>query len=817
MRLIFLTVCAVFSVLTGLSQVKTVTGTVKDLSTGAPLGFCSVIPVGAPGHGTLANADGTFLLTFPDSARVARVSVSLLGYRTDTVMVDSDSLIIRLSEQKTTLDEIVISGGTKATIIRENPLAIELVSAREINRTPEANLIESLSRHVPGLTTVTTGPNISKPFIRGLGYNRVLTLYDGFRQEGQQWGDEHGLEVDNYNIERAEVIKGPASLLYGSDAVAGVVSLYPATPREKEGKLHGQFLTEFQSNNGLLGNALRLNSGAKYFFWSAGGSLRKARNYTNRIDGPVYNTGFDEKNLSGLLGFTNSKGESRFNFTLYDDRQGIPDGSRDSLTRKFTRQIFEGADDHIKERPVVSESEMNSYALSPLHQHIRHYRLYSNHQYKAGAGDVNLQLGVQQNIRQEFTHPTAPAQAGLSVRLNTMNYGVRYNAPAFAGIELTGGFNGMLQQNKNNDATDFPIPDYRLRDAGGFGFVTWKKRRFTTSGGVRYDTRSITSGDFYVRRAQNGFSEQANPPDTAGAVLQSAALNQHFNGVSLSLGTAIRLSEGWSVKVNVARGYRAPNIAEIASNGLDPGAHIVYVGNRNFNPEFSFQQDIGITGDFDDIAVSFNIFNNNLRDYIYLSQVVDAQGNPVELVQGNKTFQYLQSSARLFGGEASFELHPRALKGFGWTNSFSVVYGNNTSAAFHDKGVNGQYLPFIPPLKITSSLRYELRTTSGLFPALTAGADLDYTAAQNRYLALYATETRTGGYGLVNFSVGADLRMSKGSMIHFQAQVNNVFDAAWQSNLSRLKYFEYYKASPNGHLGMYGMGRNICLKVTIPF
>ncbi|MEZ4889503.1 MAG: TonB-dependent receptor plug domain-containing protein [Crocinitomicaceae bacterium] len=81
-----------------------------------------------------------------------------------------------------------------------------------------------------------TGPNISKPFIHGLGYNRVLTLYDGIRQEGQQYGDEHGLEVDDYNMNKAEVIKGPASLLYGSDAIAGVVSLFPAIPQQNDGR-----------------------------------------------------------------------------------------------------------------------------------------------------------------------------------------------------------------------------------------------------------------------------------------------------------------------------------------------------------------------------------------------------------------------------------------------------------------------------------------------------------------------------------------------------------------------------------------------------
>jgi iron complex outermembrane receptor protein len=206
------------------------------------------------------------------------------------------------------------------------------------------------------------------------------------------------------------------------------------------------------------------------------GSYRIAKNYSNKVDGPIYNTGFDEKNASALIGYNSRSGYSHLNFTLYDNLQGIPDGSRDSLSRKFTKQVLEGAADDIINRPVVSAAELHSYTLSPLHQHIQHYRMYSNNHYKLNAGDVDISLGLQQNIRREYSHPTAPDQAGLFVRLNTVNYGIKYIAPLLYDIEISAGINGMYQNNKSRNATDFPIPDYHLFDAGAYTYAKWKKR-----------------------------------------------------------------------------------------------------------------------------------------------------------------------------------------------------------------------------------------------------------------------------------------------------------------------------------------------------
>jgi iron complex outermembrane receptor protein len=405
------------------AQTAAITGKVTGKAN--PLAYASV---GIPrlGLGTLTNRMGIFeIKNIPYGTY--QLKISCIGYATSVIKVNIDHtgssfIPIELKSTTGTLNEVVVTGVSRGELVKEDPVPVITVSSQKISRTVGTNIIDMLVKNVPGLNAVKTGPNISKPFIRGLGYTRVLTLYDGVRQEGQQWGDEHGIEVDAYNIERAEVIKGPSSLMYGSDALAGVVSLIPVMPDNNGNTIHGRYLSEYQSNNGLIGNGIYLDHTVNQWSYAIRGSYRLAKNYTDPVDGRVYNTNFRETNASVTVQYkTAGENYANLNMTLYNDLQGIPDGSRDSLTRRFTRQIYEGENDNIKNRPVAPGMALNTYKLSPLHQHIQHYRIYSKSHYQIGRGDVDLLLAFQQNIRREYDHPTEPRQAGMYVRLNTFN------------------------------------------------------------------------------------------------------------------------------------------------------------------------------------------------------------------------------------------------------------------------------------------------------------------------------------------------------------------------------------------------------------
>jgi iron complex outermembrane receptor protein len=821
MRSLYLLILLLLSFTVAIAQ----TGSLKGrLTAGSePLAYGSIAITGTT-IGTTANEKGYYHLQNIAPGNY-EVSFSAIGYLPEKLKITIGTQQVtvvntNLKENSSKLNEVVITGVSRATELRRNPVPIAVMTKREMNENVNNNIIDAIVKGVPGVSAVTTGPNISKPFIRGLGYNRVLTLYDGIRQEGQQWGDEHGIEVDQYGIGRAEVIKGPASLTYGSDAIAGVINLIPTLPGKADTVLKGDYVADYHTNNGMIGTSLGLRYRKNDWSYGFRATAKTAHDYRNKVDGLVYNTGFREYNLSGMVRVDKKWGYSQLAATLYDNRQEIPDGSRDSLTRQFTKQVNEAATDDIKHRPIVSNDDLNSYSIAPLHQRIQHYRLYTQNQFKLGDGSLNLSLGLQQSTRREYNHPTLPLQAGLYVVLNTLNYDVKYNLPTFAGIESTIGINGMYQANRSKAGTDFPIPDYNLFDAGTFFFAKKSFGKLDISGGLRYDNRHIKWNDFYVGpNAQNGFEQHIRLPDTAGAHLQFPAFKHVYKGYSGSLGLTYNVSERLLLKANIARGYRAPNITEIGSNGLDPGAHIVYLGDRTFKPEFSLQEDIGIISYLKDVDLIAEFFNNQIDNYIYQAKLTDANGKPVVIVPGNSTYQYQQSKARLYGAEFTVNLHPQQLKWLAFNNSLAYVTGINGNKKLVDQS-NGaaKYLPFVPPLHLRSELKITLQQAYGRFSKIWFKTEADAYATQNRFYALDNTETATPGYTLINIGAGVTVKnKAEKTFCELYFQVDNLFNTAYQSNLNRLKYFEYYAASPNGKPGIYNIGRNMSFKVIFPF
>ena len=308
-------------------------------------------------------------------------------------------------------------------------------------------------------------------------------------------------------------------------------------------------------------------------------------------------------------------------------------------------------------------------------------------------------------------------------------------------------------------------------------------------------------------------------PDTAGAGLQFPSFTHHYSGFSGSVGATYNISERVLLKANVARGYRAPNITEIGSNGLDPGAHIVYLGNRSFKPEFSLQEDIGFLAYLEDLDISVELFNNQIENYIYQSLLYDDNGQPVVIVAGNATYQYQQSKAQLYGAEVSVNLHPRSIKWLTLNTSAAYTEGlNKNDALVKTHGDKARYLPFIPPLHVRSELRTVMNRSYGIFSKIYGRVEVDGYADQSHFYGVDNTETFTPGYALFNLGAGTTITgKGKKTVCELFLQLDNVFNTAYQANMNRLKYFEYYTASPNGRSGIYNIGRNFSVKAIIPF
>ncbi len=763
--------------------------------------------------GVVADSTGYYHFNSLPSGKYL-VEAHYVGYKTFTKSVTVSGPVTAdflLSDEYVEESPVVVTGLSKATQIKRNPVPIVSVTHDYLVQNLSTNAIDAIAK-IPGIRAVTTGPNVSKPFIRGLGYNRILTLYDGIRQEGQQWGDEHGIEVDQYAVERVEVIKGPASLSFGSDALAGVVNLIPTQP-PPDGKMIGDLTLDYQTNNKYIGGSAMLSATKNGFEWMGRISHKQAVDYQDKIDGRVFGTAFNETDANGSIGLHRKWGYSHLDFVLYDDLQEIPDGSRDSLTRRFTRQISEA--DTV--RQIVSQQDLDSYKIEPLHQHVQHYRIYSGNSFTLGEyGRLQVNLGFQRSVRREFSHPVLYTIPGLYLQSNSYTYDVKYFLPEFDEWNIAVGVNGMYQQNTATNGTEFIIPNYHQFDFGPFLLAKRTIERLDIAGGIRFDTRSFSEDQLYTRPDPvTGFDKAVFGPDTAGAALQFPNVSKNFSGWSGSLGATYNFSEHFSAKANIARGFRAPNIAELSANGVHPGTNIYQVGNPDFKPEFSLQEDIGFVYSSHFVVATLDLFNNFITNYIYNQKISKTDGADSMDNSGDTYFRFVSSRAQLYGGEFSVDFHP--VKALHFENSLSIVYGTNKGDQPKSLGDSAKYLPFIPPTHGISELRYEFASKQSRLVHAFVKVQLEYYAAQDRAFLAYNTETPTASYSLFNAGVGGGFTDKKGKTIfNVYLTGNNLFDVAYYDHLSRLKYFLFSPTDTNPSHGIYNMGRNISLKVDFP-
>ncbi|HUB62722.1 MAG TPA: TonB-dependent receptor [Puia sp.] len=800
----------------------TLTGTVTDKTDGKPIAGAT-ISIPDLKTGTTTDANGKFSITLATKG-IHLVQVSYVGYATYDQNVDFtvvSRLDVQLSLSTIESGEVVVTGVSKATEIKRAPIPIVAVGKTYMDQHSAAGNVIDAVANLPGISAVTTGPNISKPFIHGLGYNRVVTAEDGIRQEGQQWGDEHGIEVDQNSIDRIEIIKGPASLTYGSDAIGGVVNLLTPPP-VPDGKILGYASGIYGTNNGLINGTFRLQGNRNGLVWGTQLSAKGAKDYQDQHDGRVYATNFDEKDARAMIGLNKSWGYSYLNASLFDDLQAIPDGSRDSATRKFTYQIT----DSDTYRPIVPESVLNSYSIPTLHQHVQLYRIYDISNIAIGNGSLLVNLGWQYSHRREFTHPQNPDVPGLNLELHTYTYDIKYNFTIGHSYETSVGVNGMYQNNALGYSTDFPIPAYHQFDIGPFFVEKKSLGKLDITGGARVDTRIFSGQSAYIDTTVAYFPTLytgENPLSTPGVTQQFPSLSKTFSGVSGSLGATYNFSDHFLIKANIARGFRAPSIAELSANGPDPGSQIYHVGNSSFKPEFSLQEDVGAALNLAHVTASISLFDNHIQNYIFQEQILDANGNPERVNPDGSPnpngeyskFTYVQSAARIDGGEFYLDIHPVSWLHF--ENSLSLTYGTNLIDG--GKAPDSlKYLPFMPPPHTHSELR---GTTTKGFGRIRNGyvfIGFDHYNPQNRFFAAYGTETYTAGYNLLSAGIGMKLVNATGrSIIELYFEGTNLANVNYQSNMSRLKYFDNPVVPPGIQPGIFNMGRNISFKVVVPF
>jgi iron complex outermembrane receptor protein len=461
------------------------TGTVSDKLTGEKIpGVTIYIP--DLKKGGITDVNGQFTIeNLPDKKLI--IQFSLLGYKNYITTIDlstTRNIDIVLETAVKEINAIIVTGSANAIEKNRTPTPITVIQKSLIVESSSSNIVDALAKQ-PGISQITTGSGISKPVIRGLGYNRVIVINDGVKQEGQQWGDEHGIEIDEYSVDKVEILKGPASLMYGSDAMAGVINMISA-PSLSEGKIIGEVISEYQSNNGLYGYSVNSKGNLKGFVWDARFSNKAAHSYTNKYDGYVYNSGFKEYAAQAIFGLNRSWGFSHVHLNYFNSTPGIPEGERDASTGKFIKPV--AINDTTVEEEIANDTDFKSYSVNVPYQKIDHYKVVLNNSIIINQGTLKSVFGYQLNHRKEFAEVTHPDDYGLYFNLSTFNYELKYHFPEYKKINLTTGLNGMMQ-NSSNKGTEYLVPAYTLFDGGVFAIAARNFNKIDVSAGIRYDSR----------------------------------------------------------------------------------------------------------------------------------------------------------------------------------------------------------------------------------------------------------------------------------------------------------------------------------------
>ena len=795
----FLLLLNAFMLLTSaaIAQQFTLTGKVFDKATGKTLAGASVY-LPEIKKGTIANKEGVFTINIEQGSHV--LEISYIGYATDVQNIQ----LQKNTTQDFYLNSSVLEGGNvivtsflRATSTRRTPTPVTIIKKDELFLGVSSNLIDALSK-VPGVSQISTGPAISKPVIRGLGYNRVVVMNDGIRQEGQQWGDEHGIEIDEYNVSRTEVLKLPASLIYGSDALAGVINIISNVP-VSEGVIKGNVYSNYQTNNRMMGNHFDLAGNKKGFIWGINYSAKNAGDYKNKYDGNVFNSRFLERNGGGYVGIEKNWGYSQLSFSNFYQHLGIVEGDRADGGQFIMLKDVKG----IAKEMIVGSEESKSFSPNAPMQKIQHTKYTLDNNIKLGSDRLKATFGLQRNQRMEFGNVLDLNEKELYFDLNTFNYSIQYLKAEKNNWKNTFGINGMRQTNTNR-GEEALVPDYTSFDIGAFYYTQKRTDKTSWSGGLRYDQKYMN----YIDPAQF-----VCPPDMACIALYNPVeSNKQFNNISGAIGIEHDISAQLTLKLNISRGLRAPSMAELASYGAHEGTNRFEYGNEALISEKSLQFDAAIEWNNEHMSIAGNVFYNTVKDYIFYQKLTAKSGGDSIIVENGDdlyAFAFRQKDAHLYGAELNVDFHPHPLDWLHVENSLSLIRGQFKEAL--DGSTN---LPGIPSARLLSEIRIEMFKKSKAIRNSFINMQLDNVFAQNNPFVGYNTETVTSAYTILNIGFSTQVQHKNKTLFSVSLVGQNIADIAYQNHLNRLKYGPMNEAT--GRMGVFNMGRNFSLKINVP-
>lgn len=753
-----LTVCLSFVQ----AQTFSISGRVFDTE-GRPLPGVSV-SIHETAGGVFSDSTGFYRLTNL-KAGVYHLHVEALERRAvgQTVVVTADvfNLNFSLAETHIETQRVLIEADPFKSDARERSLSMERIDAADIQKHLGYNFVDALMR-TPGLNAMRMGVGVAKPVIRGLSFNRVLVIDQGIKQEGQQWAADHGLEIDVFNVERVEILKGPASLMFGSDAIGGVLQIKPP-PEPEAGSLSVSLKTAYMSLNQNFSGSAAVNGANKGTFFRVRFSWQDYGDYSvpakqfnyNRYLLPILNnllknTAGKERNASLTWGIRRKWGNWRLTGTLFHQTSGM----------------FAGAIGVPRAYQLADDGDRRNIDLPSLR--TIHARVVSNAHILLGKNWLEIDAGFQYNDRQENSIPHAhgrgPTPKGTEEHrlfLRTASINARYHIRHSRRWDGVAGVNGQMQNNTRG-GYEFVLPDFTAANGGVFIHEKYKlTEKIFINGGLRFDW-----GGLHISR----FADSLYNGASAYLFERNAEIRRNYQNLAGSLGVSYNPIETFNFKFNFGTDFRYPTAAELSANGVHHGSFRHERGDPDLQPERGYQFDFAASYEAKKVLIKFSPFLNFFENYIYLRPAAQYSFLP----EGGQIYQYTQAPALHTGGEATLEFHP--LKNLHAAATGAYVYAKNR--------IDDLPLPFIPPATGRVEIEYVFPKIGRYVRDFSIMADMQAVANQTRVVR---NELPTPGYTIYNLTLGLKLDFGQKFPVSFNAQIVNLTDRYYMNHLSRYR------------------------------
>jgi iron complex outermembrane receptor protein len=708
-----------------------------------------------------------------------RIIITYQGYKAiDTVFNISHDLTVNFLLFSTTqeLGSVTVVG----EILKKDQITTAIksvLSGPALDATRGLSLGESL-KSIAGLNSLQTGPSISKPVIHGVYSNRVLIMNNGVRQEGQNWGNDHAPEIDPFIATKITVIKGAASIRYGSDAIGGVILPDPKDLPAKPG-IDGE-LNLVGMTNGRVGVASGMLEGAgggklDGLSWRLQGTIKQAGN-SQTANYYLVNTGFNENDYSATLQYNKPHYGGSLYFSQFNTKIGIAQASAADNGADLQQDIARG-------RPV--DNGFFRYAFGRPDQTVNHILAKASGYVDLpnGGGKLEAVYAYQRDSRKEYdANPADNSDTALNTngipdlnfQLNTSTADLIWEHPSI-NHKIVGsiGLNFITQENiQQGTAYQELIPNFVDYGGGAFAIEKYAVNKWVLEAGVRYDYRWMQG---YLYNPTSVVEDRPTytwkePTANIGATYK---FNDHFSG-DYNFGTA----------------WRPPQVIELFANGVHQSAAAWEFGDSSLTLEQAYNNNLSFTYNDGHLIIEAGAYVNYFHHYIYAQPDL----NYITTIQGTfPAFTYTQVNALFKGGDLS--INYTFAKNLTLISKTSIVRARNL--AIHN------WLIGVPADRFDNSLRYEWPAI-GKWKHIFFEANNLIVAKQSRVPPNSDFAPPPPGYMLWGASAGFSVPLAQREL-KVSLAVTNLTNVDYRDYLDR---FRYYFAD---------LGRNIVLRLVVPF